>query len=122
VPFRLVSEPNWSVVLDRAHVGVAAIDRKPRIIERWSASTRINVEDESRLSRLDHLRRRGGVAVTEDRPIEAILTEWRAIERELEATEGEARRALDARIERLREEHRQAVASRESEAQELRGR
>jgi hypothetical protein len=64
----------------------------------------------------------GSVAVTEDRPIEAILTEWRAIERELEATDGEARRALDARIERLREEHRQAVASRESEAQELRGR
>ena len=59
--------------------------------------------------------------MTEDRPIEAILTEWRDIERKLEATEGEIRRALETRIERLREEHRRAVASRESEARELRG-
>ena len=61
------------------------------------------------------------VAVIEDRPIEAILTEWRAVERQLETTEGEARRALHARIERLRDEHRRALASRDSEAKELRG-
>jgi hypothetical protein len=59
--------------------------------------------------------------MTEDRPIEAILTEWRDIERKLETTEGETRLALDARIERLREEHRRAVALRDSEAKELVG-
>ena len=91
-------------------------------VERRSAST--IVEDGSRPRRCSDAScaATGSVAMTEDRPIEAILTEWRDIERNLEATEGETRRALDARFERLREEHRRAVASRDSEAKELRGR
>jgi hypothetical protein len=54
------------------------------------------------------------------RPIERILTEWRAAERELEASNDDDRDAIVARIAALRDEHRAAIAEREREAEELR--
>ena len=54
------------------------------------------------------------------RTVEAILPDWREAERMLlEMVDGDAMRALDARIALLREEHRLAMADREEEIAEL---
>ena len=55
----------------------------------------------------------------EGRTIEAILEEWRAAERELEAAVGDAGAAILARIDKLREEHRMAIADRDVIARDL---
>jgi hypothetical protein len=59
--------------------------------------------------------------VIRGRPVERILTEWREVERMLvDMLDTPDRRALEARIESLRQEHRLAIADREDEMAELR--
>ena len=58
-----------------------------------------------------------------ERAVRNILDDWRAAERALEnADPGEERAKLEARIAELREEHAAALASRDTEAETLRGR
>ena len=63
----------------------------------------------------------------EPRSVQVILTEWRAVERDLDAFDEERdpdpdrdREFLQARIAALRAEHRAALAAREEEAERLR--
>jgi hypothetical protein len=59
--------------------------------------------------------------VIRGRPVEGILTEWREAERMLaDMPDTPDRRALEARIESLRQEYRLAIADREDEMAELR--
>ena len=55
------------------------------------------------------------------RSVETILAEWRAVERQLDATPETERAVLEACVAALREEHGAAVAARSIEADELRG-
>jgi len=55
----------------------------------------------------------------EPRTVEHILEEWRAAERDFEAAPETARRAIQATIDGLREEHRVAIEDRASVATEL---
>jgi hypothetical protein len=59
--------------------------------------------------------------VAEGRRVDKILAEWRAVERTVaDFPDSPARRALEARIACLRDEHKQAMTDREGEIAELR--
>ena len=58
--------------------------------------------------------------MTRCRAVEAILDEWLEAERMLaDALDSDTTRAIQARVELLREEHRLALAAREEEIAEL---
>lgn len=58
--------------------------------------------------------------VAEGRSVDAILADWRSLERERDGmSDGPGRAAVDALIVDLREEHRRALAEREAEASSL---
>ena len=56
----------------------------------------------------------------DDRSVESILTEWRAVERSLATADEDDREELEARAAALRDEHHRALAAREVEASALR--
>jgi len=57
--------------------------------------------------------------VIELRPVEVILAEWRAAERELAEAPKEEWLAIMNRIDQLQDEYRLAMADRRSEIEEL---
>jgi hypothetical protein len=55
----------------------------------------------------------------ETRSVDSILSDWRTLERELETASDDELPAIQARIDQLREEYRQAIHDREAMAHEL---
>jgi inosine-uridine nucleoside N-ribohydrolase len=97
------------------------------VITTWCASAPANVDRVVRSvftsddpvveSAARHLHSEG--EEMETRTVETILSDWRSLERELETASDNERPAIQARIDQLREEHRQAMHDREAMAHEL---